>query len=265
MSYVLEKEDEGNRLDYQSTFPRYNFKEEFRDFFPAPGEKILDAGSGSGLVLSHFSKKHPTSSFTGIDFSHDRVNGASKKYESLKNLKFLQGDLSSLEFKDETFNRIISRYVVEHIPKDTISNVFSELYRVLQCGGEFICVDFDGPMFNVYPQTPHMNRVISKIKEQDSLDLWIGRKIPHLAAKAGFKVLDWRIETVECFGQYLEHEFALLPDKFDRIEGWVDEIMNQKGAGKSFKKDYLEILQKEGSTLFYNKFIVRLRKPFEIK
>lgn len=260
-NYVLEKEDESDRLDYQSSFPRYNFKEEFRDFFPSSGESIIDAGSGSGLVLSFLAKKYPNSRFTGVDFSQDRVFGACSKYQEIKNLNFQREDLRKTSYPEASFNHAISRYVVEHIPKADVGQVFKEVYRLLKPGGTFHCVDFDGPMFNVFPQTPLMEEVFKAMSLDPGLDLWVGRKIPHYCTEAGLEVLDWRIETVECKGEYLGHELSLLPDKFDRIASWVDEITGKRDAGINFKKDYLETLNNKGTTLFYNKFIVRARKP----
>lgn len=261
MSYVLEKEDEAERLDYQSSFPRYNFKEEFRDFFPSGGDSILDAGSGSGLVLGYLSQKHPETKFTGVDFSQERIFGACSKYKDHKNIHFQREDLRSLSFPENSFDHAISRYVVEHIPKRDVNSVFAQVYKVLKPGGTFHCVDFDGPMFNVYPQTPLMEKVFKEMNEDPSLDLWVGRKIPYLCTEAGLEVLDWRIDTVECKGEYLQHELKLLPDKFDRIGSWIDKITGEEGAGNQFKKDYLETLNSPGTTLFYNKFIVRARKP----
>ena len=260
-NYVLEKEDEADRLDYQSSFPRYNFKKEFRDFFPSSGESILDAGSGSGLVLSYLAAKYPNSKFTGVDFSQERVFGACSKYKDLKNLKFQREDLRKISFPEKSFNHAISRYVVEHVPKADVQQVFNEVFKAIKPGGTFHCVDFDGPMFNVFPQTKLMQTVFKAMNDDPSLDLWVGRKIPHYCTEAGFEILDWRIETIECKGEYLGHELSLLPDKFDRISSWINDITGISDAGTRFKKDYLNTLNSPGTTLFYNKFIVRARRP----
>lgn len=263
-AYVLEKCDEADRLEYQSQFPKYNLKQEFKDFKPKDNETILDAGSGSGILSRYFAEKNESVFVTGVDYSEERVGEAKKRASNLSNIAFEQGDLRSLRFGDQTFNSAISRYVVEHIPKAEIQKVMSEIFRVLKPGGSFYCCDFDGPVFNLFPQTPIIQRVLSSLSSSPNLDLWVGRKIPFLMEEAGFDVINWRIETVECRDEYMKHELELLPDKFDRISSWVDESCG-KGIGQQFKKEYINILKKKGTVLFYNKFIVIGKKPSHVK
>jgi len=264
-AYCLEHKSEADRLEFQSSFPKYDFKSEFKNFDPKEGQRILDAGSGSGIVLRHFSKLYPESTFVGSDMSGERVSEARERAQNLSNLSFQVEDLRELSFSENTFDHVLSRYVVEHVPKAEIGQVFSEIFRVLKSTGEFHCVDFDGPIFNLFPCPPVVSRVLDALAFSPQLDLWIGRKIPYLMNEAGFTNIKWRIETIECQGEFLEHEFQLLPEKFDRIHNFICDLMGDMSIAKDFKREYLEALKKPGAVLYYNKFIVSGEKPSTLK
>lgn len=259
--YCLEHKNEADRLEYQSSFSKYDFRAEFKNFGPQLGQKILDAGSGSGIVLRHFATLYPDSQFIGCDMSDERVSEAKERSSKLKNVSFQTEDLRELTFSDQSFDHVLSRYVVEHVPKDAIQRVMSEIFRVLKPGGQFHCVDFDGPICNLYPMPEFVQKVLNAFSASPMLDLWIGRKIPHLMVEAGFTDIKWRIETVECQGTYLDDEFKLLPEKFDRISDFVNELMSDNIAGKRFKDEYLSQLRRPGTVLYYNKFIVEGSRP----
>lgn len=264
-AYCLEHKSEADRLEFQSTFPKYDFKSEFKNFCPKEDQRILDAGSGSGIVLRHFAQAHPDASFIGSDMSEERVAEARERANQITNLTFEVQDLRELSFSENHFDHILSRYVVEHVPKADIAQVFAEIFRVTKPGGEFHCVDFDGPIFNLYPCPTVVSRVLDALSLSPQLDLWIGRKIPFLMNQAGFSNISWRIETVECQGEYLEHEFQLLPEKFDRIENFISDLMGDMSIAKEFKREYLDALRKPGAVLYYNKFIVSGVKPSFLK
>lgn len=260
-NYILEKEDEFDRLEYQSSLPKYDFKKEFEEFEIRSGQKVLDAGSGSGIVSRHFAKLYPKSKFHGIDFSEDRVNKAILKAKEIENLTFSQGDLSNLEIADDTFDACVSRYVLEHIPPEKIQEVSDEIFRVLKPGAKFYAVDFDGPLYNIYPQTPLMRKGLAIFKEKSNVDLRIGRKMPFLFSNSGFQNITHRIETVDCQGDLMEDEKSLWPDKLDRLMEFMATHLDSLEEAKQFKREYLETLDHPGVVLFYNKFTVVAEKP----
>ncbi|MDO8658900.1 MAG: methyltransferase domain-containing protein [Candidatus Levybacteria bacterium] len=92
------------------------------------GDKILDAGCGTGLIL----RRLPEGTI-GIDINPRNIKKA--KIHAPK-AKVLLGDIEKLPFPDESFTTIISTEVIEHQPdpKPTIN----ELKRVLKKGGVII-------------------------------------------------------------------------------------------------------------------------------
>lgn len=92
------------------------------------GNKILDAGCGTGLIL----RKLPRGTI-GIDINPRNIKKA-KIHAPFA--KIILADIEKLPFKKETFTTIVSTEVIEHQPdpKPTVS----ELKRVLKKGGVLI-------------------------------------------------------------------------------------------------------------------------------
>jgi SAM-dependent methyltransferase/uncharacterized protein YbaR (Trm112 family) len=78
---------------------------------------LLDAGCGNGLLTEYFSKKGLIS--IGIDFSTS-VFDAEKRRTS-DNCCFVQGDLMSPPFRNDTFDIIVSNGVLHHTPRTEIT------------------------------------------------------------------------------------------------------------------------------------------------
>lgn len=98
-----------------------------------PGMKVLETGCGGG-VFCHKLKKHiPDIDITGLDRDKNHITYARKKAEELElACTFVEGDIGSLPFADETFDLIYSHTVAEHVPPELF---FGEQRRVLKPGG----------------------------------------------------------------------------------------------------------------------------------
>lgn len=108
----------------------------------SPGERVLDLGSGAGtdsLVAAQM--VGPRGSVTGIDMTPEMLAKARSAASEigLLNVEFVEGEVESLPFDDESFDVAISNGVIDLIPdKDT---VFSEIHRVLGSGGRIQIAD----------------------------------------------------------------------------------------------------------------------------
>lgn len=128
----------------------------------APGERVLDLGSGAGtdsLVAAQM--VGPTGSVTGIDMTPEMLAKARASAAELgaENVGFVEAEAERLPFADESFDVVISNGVIDLIPdKDA---VFAELRRVLRPGGRIQIADVT------------IQRPVSE-EGRRKIDLWTG-------------------------------------------------------------------------------------------
>ena len=100
-------------------------------------KKGLDLGGGAG-TYSHFL------TLMGADMSVqdlseiDRKQGLAQCRKIGINVEYKIGDAQNLQFKDETFDFVISNDFFEHINHEEKINVIKEVSRVLKPGGTFV-------------------------------------------------------------------------------------------------------------------------------
>ncbi|MEO8291239.1 MAG: methyltransferase domain-containing protein [Gaiellaceae bacterium] len=108
----------------------------------APGELVLDIGSGAGtdsLVAAQMVGSEGR--VTGVDMTPEmlaKAKAAAVEMEAA-NVEFVAGEAEGLPFGDESFDVVISNGVIDLVPdKDA---VFSEIHRVLRPGGRVQIAD----------------------------------------------------------------------------------------------------------------------------
>ena len=108
----------------------------------APGERVLDLGSGAGtdsLVAAQM--VGPDGYVTGIDMTAAMLAKAraSATEMGVTNVEFVEAEAEQLPFPDASFDVVISNGVIDLIPdKDA---VFAELHRILAPGGRLQIAD----------------------------------------------------------------------------------------------------------------------------
>jgi arsenite methyltransferase len=108
----------------------------------APGEQVLDVGSGAGMdSLVAAQMVAPGGHVTGIDMTPEMLAKARAAADEMAadNVEFVPGEAEALPFDDETFDVVISNGVIDLVPdKDA---VYSEIFRVLRPGGRIQIAD----------------------------------------------------------------------------------------------------------------------------
>ncbi len=112
-----------------------------------PGDKILDVGCGSGnLTLTAKRYAGASGSVHGIDASAEMIEVARKKAERTGSEAIFEvGLIEKLPYSETTFDVVISRLVIHHLPDDLKRRGFTEIFRVLKPGGLFFIADFKLP------------------------------------------------------------------------------------------------------------------------
>jgi SAM-dependent methyltransferase len=108
----------------------------------APGERVLDLGSGAGTDSLIAAQMVGTQGHvTGIDMTQEMLAKAQAAAAEMRatNVEFVEGEAERLPFPDASFDVVISNGVIDLIPdKDA---VFTELFRVLAPGGRIQVAD----------------------------------------------------------------------------------------------------------------------------
>ena len=146
-----------------------------------PGDCMLDVGCGTGnLTLTAQSYAGPGGKVYGIDASPEMIEMAKKKASrSGPEVVFEVGLIEALAFPDETFDVVISRLAIHHLPDDLKRRGFAEILRVLKPGGQLLIADFNPPT------NPVLNHVLSALVGSNMMQTDILR-LPPLLESAGF-------------------------------------------------------------------------------
>jgi len=104
-----------------------------------PHQRILEIGVGTGITFNLYPKQ---SYIVGIDISPKMIERAKKRAAVASNgnkISLYVMDACNLEFEDESFDAVISPYVITTV-KDPLK-LCHEMYRVSKVGGQIIIVN----------------------------------------------------------------------------------------------------------------------------
>lgn len=102
---------------------------------------VLEVGAGTGMHLEHV--RHRFDSYVLSDLSPDLLKLAEQRHQGRDNLAFEVRDATNLGYPDESFDRLISIYNLEHLPQPHL--VLKEWRRVVKKGGTLtIAIPLDG-------------------------------------------------------------------------------------------------------------------------
>ncbi len=147
-----------------------------------PGDKVLDVGCGTGNLTLTAKKYTGTSgSVYGIDASPEMIEEARKKAKrSGLTAAFEIGLIEKLPYSDASFDVVISRLVIHHLPDDLKRRGFAEIFRVLKPSGRLFLVDFNPPA------NPLLKHVVSALVGHQMMQASNVEGIPPLLREAGF-------------------------------------------------------------------------------
>jgi ubiquinone/menaquinone biosynthesis C-methylase UbiE len=108
-----------------------------------PGDHILDVGCGPGsLTLAAKAAAGATGQVHGIDASPEMIEAAREKASAAgQDVDFQMGLMEQLDFGDASFDVVLSRLAIHHLPEELQSKAFAEIFRVLKPGGRALIAD----------------------------------------------------------------------------------------------------------------------------
>lgn len=99
--------------------------------------RMLEVPVGTGVLTMPVYETLGNADITCLDYSPDMMERAKRQAQkhSLKNVRFMQGDVGKLSFPDESFDLVMSLNGFHAFPDKEAA--YSEIFRVLKPGGVF--------------------------------------------------------------------------------------------------------------------------------
>ena len=157
---------------------------------PAPGERILDIGCGSGAFCRQIAPLvAPGGSVVGIDNATAAVDVALRlsALEDRSLLTFTEADGHDLPFADASFDAAVCVSVLGFCQNP--GKVLAEARRVLRRGGRFVVVNSDEDTRVYNGRDRELGRRIARAIADRSLDPWLGRHLAPMLTTAGFQLV----------------------------------------------------------------------------
>ena len=181
-TYVIHSDEEPLRLERQARL--YGSADDLRFADLRPGERLLDAGCGSGSAARMFAKHIPSAIVTGVDRNAAYLDYAQRQAsaEAIANVAFQMGDVLSLPFKEDAFDVVWSKHLLQWVARR--EDALKEFVRVTRPGGRVIACNFDGFCMSHTPTDPQVQssveRWLAAANKEFGFDTDLGRKLPVL-------------------------------------------------------------------------------------
>jgi ubiquinone/menaquinone biosynthesis C-methylase UbiE len=154
-----------------------------------PGNRILDAGCGTGEISSRLALLFHEAAIDAVDIIDSHLERARDSFPHLaERLRFARGDVFALQWPDNTFDLTVCRHVLQAIPH--ADRAIAELSRVTKPGGLLHLVVEDYGMIHMGPTrldvSGFWHEVPYAFERATGTDLHIGRNAFAIMKDLGF-------------------------------------------------------------------------------
>lgn len=187
--YVIHSDEEPRRLERQARL--YDLDEDLRFAAVQTGDRVLDAGCGSGYYARAFARSRPGCTVVGLDRDARYLDFARRTgiAEGLSNLSFEQGDVLALPFADASFDLVWSKHLLQWVGRR--EEALAEFRRVTRPGGRIVASNFDQFTLCHHPVDAQVQadteRWTDAARRSLGFDCNLGRKLPHLFRQLGLQ------------------------------------------------------------------------------
>ena len=131
-----------------------------------PGYRVLDIGCGTGTLATLIKRFYPEVEVVGIDPDPKALGRARRKAaEAAVSIRFDQGFGDNLPYAAASFDRVFSSFMFHHLPPDEKGKTLQAVRRVLNPGGAFHMLDFEGPETGLHGVLAHLLHSSKRLKE----------------------------------------------------------------------------------------------------
>jgi ubiquinone/menaquinone biosynthesis C-methylase UbiE len=159
--------------------------------------RVLDIGSGNGHFLCRMAERYPDKQFTGIEISEPLIERAFKaaRERNLFNIEFIN-DICPVPGIKEKFDFILARLTM-YCSSDR-EDVLAWAYKILENRTRIGIIELDHDWIYAYPPNPIIEKVFAVHRrefEMHGADCSMGKKIPFMLQKAGFKNIMFEVRS----------------------------------------------------------------------
>jgi demethylmenaquinone methyltransferase / 2-methoxy-6-polyprenyl-1,4-benzoquinol methylase len=110
---------------------------------PAPGARVLDVATGTGMVAAELISRQPDCTLVGVDQSAQMLAAARQRFAGDPRVELLQGEAEALPFADASFDCLTFTYLLRYVEDPAAT--LRELARVLRPGARVGSLEFGVP------------------------------------------------------------------------------------------------------------------------
>jgi ubiquinone/menaquinone biosynthesis C-methylase UbiE len=138
--------------------------------------KVLDLGTGTGLLAIELAKQLPDVDVVGLDLSDVALEVARKNLQESERplrVSFEKGDAEDMPFEEGTFDLVISSNTL-HLIQNPV-RMFNEIQRVLTSEGRFFLSDFRRSWLGVlsrHIRAAYSPKEVKALLSRSTLDHW---------------------------------------------------------------------------------------------
>ena len=108
-------------------------------------DNVLDLCTGTATNAIAIAKKNPNAKIVGVDLSKDMLVVAREQVnkENLANVRLYRMDATQMNFKDESFDKVLLSLVLHETDEELAKKIIKEAMRVMKPDGELVVTEWE--------------------------------------------------------------------------------------------------------------------------